>query len=116
MRIIFFKIRHFVRLLFRLFLSVPFITVSIFGNFIVFVFATIIYFLERDINPNITSYLDAVWWSFATTSTIGYGDVVPVSAAGKVFGILLMLIGVGIFGIYTALFARAIIDDEVYME
>ena len=63
-----------------------------------------------------TTYLDALWWSFATTSTVGYGDIVPVTTWGKILGILLMLIGVALFGIYTALFARAIIDDDVYME
>ena len=111
-----FKILHFIKLICRLLISVPFITLSIFGNIVVFTFATGIYFLEHNVNPKMTTYLDALWWSFATTSTVGYGDIVPVTTWGKVLGIMLMLIGVALFGIYTALFARAIIDDEVYME
>jgi len=111
-----FKIVHFIKLISKLVFSVPFLTLSFFGNIVVFSFASVIYFLEVDVNPKINSFIDALWWSFSTTSTVGYGDVVPITFAGKVIGILLMLIGVAIFGIYTALFARAIIDDTVYME
>jgi voltage-gated potassium channel len=79
-------------------------------------FAGLIYFIEADINPSINSFLDALWWSYATTTTIGYGDIVPITPLGKIIGIFLMLIGVAIFSIYTALFARAILDDDVYMQ
>lgn len=113
---IIYKTVHFCKLITSLIFSVPFLTLSFFGNSVVFSFAGVMYYLEKDVNPRITEYIDALWWSFATTSTVGYGDVVPVTFAGKILGIVLMLIGVAIFGIYTALFARAIIDDEVYME
>ncbi len=113
---IFFKIIHFIKIIWRLITSVPFLTLSFFGNTIVFLFATIIWFLEKDVNPKIANYMDALWWSFSTTSTVGYGDIVPVTIIGKLFGIALMLIGVAIFAIYTALFARTIIDDENYMD
>ncbi len=113
---LFFKIIHFIKIIWRLITSVPFLTLSFLGNTIVFLFATIIWFLEKDVNPKITNYMDAIWWSFSTTSTVGYGDIVPVTITGKIFGIALMLIGVAIFAIYTALFARTIIDDENYMD
>ena len=92
------------------------ITISMIGNTIVCLFAGILYYLEADVNPQITSMLDALWWSFSTASTFGYGDIVPVNVLGKSLGILLMLIGVAIFSVYTALFSRAIVDDEVYMD
>ena len=113
---IIFKMFHFSKLIWKLIFSVPFVTLSLFGNTIVFSFAAVIYSLEKDVNPGMSNYIDALWWSFSTTSTVGYGDVVPITFWGKIMGILLMLIGVAIFGIYTALFARVIIDDEVYME
>lgn len=113
---LYYKIIHFIRIIWRLITSVPFMTLSFFGNLIVFVFATIIYYIEKDVNPQMTTYIDAVWWSFTTTSTVGYGDIVPVTVWGKLVGVMLMLIGVAIFAIYTALFARTIIDDEHYME
>lgn len=111
-----YKIIHFLKIIWNLISSVPFLTLSFFGNLIVFLFAGIMYFIEKDINPKMESFIDALWWSFSTTSTVGYGDIVPITDAGKIVGMLLMLIGVAIFAIYTALFARAIIDDKHYME
>lgn len=116
MKIFILKSLHFVRIIKKLLLSAPFLTISFIGNGIVFIFATIMYFIERGHNPKIESFLDAVWWSFSTTTTIGYGDIVPVTSFGKIVGIGLMLIGVAIFAVYTALFARAILDDDNYME
>ena len=113
---LFLKIVHFTRIIWRLVTSVPFMTLSLFGNSVVFLFAGIIYFLERNVNEKMATFIDALWWSFSTTSTVGYGDVVPITVMGKLIGILLMLIGVAIFAIYTALFARAILDDKHYME
>lgn len=115
-RKIIFKVRHFLRLMYHLIISVPFLTISFVGNTTVLVFASIIYFLERNVNPQINTFIDALWWSFATTTTVGYGDITPSTIPGKIVGICLMLIGVAIFSVYTALFSRAIIDDDVYME
>ncbi|MAX65880.1 MAG: potassium channel family protein [Bacteriovoracaceae bacterium] len=113
---IFYKIIHFCKILWRLITGVPFLTLSVFGNSVVFLFASLLYVLEKDVNPKMSSFIDALWWSFSTTSTVGYGDIVPMTIPGKIIGIFLMLIGVAIFAIYTALFARAIIDDQHYME
>ena len=107
---------HFSKLIGRLILSAPFLTLSFYCNLIVSIFAFIIYFLEKDINPKINHIIDAFWWSFATTTTVGYGDITPITIPGKLIGICLMIIGVAIFGVYTALFARAILDDEIYMQ
>lgn len=115
MKTFLFKSKHFCKLIGRLLVSAPFITLSFFGNFVVFLFALLIFHVEKGQNPRMESFLDALWWSFSTTSTVGYGDITPVTSEGKIIGIFLMLIGVAIFGIYTALFARAIIDDDVYM-
>lgn len=116
MKIFFLKSIHFSKLMFRLVTSAAFLTLSFYGNFIVFLFSSIFYWVEKDVNNSINHYIDSLWWAFATTTTVGYGDVVPVTFVGKIIGIVLMLIGVGFFGIYTALFARAILDDDVYMQ
>lgn len=115
MRTFFFKSKHFCRLILKLVISVPFLTISFFGNLVVFIFAGLVYYFEVGTNPKIVTFIDALWWSFATTTTVGYGDITPVTFEGKIIGMISMLIGVAIFGLYTALFARAIIDDDVYM-
>lgn len=116
MKIFALKSIHFVKLIANLVIGVPFLTLSILGTLIVSVSAGIMFWIEHDVNPKMATYLDALWWSYSTTTTVGYGDVVPVTAMGKVVGIGLMLIGVAIFSVYTALFARAILDDDVYMQ
>jgi len=68
--------------------------------------ATVMYFLERDAQPDkFGSVVQAMWWSFTTLGTIGYGDVVPVTVAGKIATCVMMIIGVGTFAIPFALIA-----------
>lgn len=58
----------------------------------------------------IKNFGDAVWWSFVTVSTVGYGDEVPVTATGRLVGIGLMLGGVALLGVVTATFASWLVD------
>lgn len=51
---------------------------------------------------NITTFSDALWWAMSTVSTVGYGDHYPVTAAGRAIGVMLMIAGVGIFGVTPA--------------
>lgn len=60
------------------------------------------YTFERSSNPNVHGYFDALWWSFITVTTVGYGDIAPVTVAGRVIAIVLILGGMGLFSIITA--------------
>lgn len=55
---------------------------------------------------NITQYSDAVWWAVVTIATVGYGDYYPVTAAGRIIAIFMMISGVGIFALMVATFAK----------
>ncbi len=75
--------------------------------------STIMYFLERNTQPDVFSSVPAsAWWAVATLTTVGFGDVVPVTAVGKIFGGLMMLFGLGMFalpiGIVATGFTREI--------
>ncbi len=53
---------------------------------------------------------DALWWSLVTLSTVGYGDILPVTAAGKAVASVLIIFGIGVFG-YVAGFMATLLDD-----
>jgi len=53
-------------------------------------------------DSQINSMLDAVWWSVATVTTVGYGDVVPVTDIGKIVAIFFMFFGIGTLAIFLS--------------
>ncbi|MCC6370119.1 MAG: potassium channel family protein [Bacteroidia bacterium] len=53
-------------------------------------------------NSNIKTAEDAIWWAYVTITTVGYGDKYPVTTEGRVIAALLMTVGVGLFGTFTA--------------
>lgn len=64
--------------------------------------------LEAELpDSTIRTAADALWWSFVTVTTVGYGDTYPVSNSGRALAALLMAAGVGLFGTLTAYFANA---------
>jgi voltage-gated potassium channel len=103
---------RFSQLVLRIIKSKTFFHLTILGNSLIFSTSALFYYLERNINPSITTYLDCLWWGFATATTVGYGDVTPKTNMGKILGICLMLVGTAIFAMYTALFAQTIIEEE----
>ena len=68
--------------------------------------STGIYFLERHAQPQaFNSIPAAAWWALATLTTVGYGDVVPITPFGKLLGGVVMLLGVGMFALPVAIIA-----------
>ena len=57
---------------------------------------------ETDPNSNIKTAEDAIWWSYVTITTVGYGDKFPVTTEGRILAAMLMTVGVGLFGTFTA--------------
>jgi voltage-gated potassium channel len=57
-------------------------------------------------DTNITSGGNALWWTFVTVTTVGYGDYYPVTGWGRIVGVITMTIGVGLFGTFTAFVAN----------
>ncbi len=53
-------------------------------------------------DSQINSMLDAVWWTVATVTTVGYGDIVPVTDAGKIVAIFFMFFGIGTLAIFLS--------------
>lgn len=61
--------------------------------------------VERDAGANIKCAEDAIWWSIATITTVGYGDKYPVTTEGRAIGTVLMVCGVGMFAGLSGLVA-----------
>ncbi|MDF1747893.1 MAG: cyclic nucleotide-gated ion channel [Alphaproteobacteria bacterium] len=74
--------------------------------------ATAIFLAEGTAQPDkFGSIPEAMWWAMATLTTVGYGDIVPVTAIGKLIGGLVMLSGIGLFALWTGLFASSFVDE-----
>ena len=68
---------------------------------------------ERDApTATIKTASDALWWCMETITTIGYGDEVPVTNAGRIVGVWLMIVGVGLFGTFTAFVANEFLSPQ----
>lgn len=91
--------------------SPVFIMLTVFGNSLICLFSFVFYLIESPSNPKIKSFIDALWWGFSTATTTGYGDITPTTTPGKVLGIFLMLTGMALFGMFTALFAETILTS-----
>jgi len=61
-------------------------------------------------DSKITTFGDAVWWSITTVTTVGYGDLSPVSGTGRAIAVLLMIGGISLVGVVTASLASWIIQ------
>lgn len=65
-----------------------------------------IYYFERDSQPvAFGSIPAAMWWAFATLTTVGYGDVTPITVGGKVFGAIITVVGLGMVALPTGILA-----------
>jgi len=68
-----------------------------------------IYYFEHEAQPEaFASVFHCLWWAIATLSAVGYGDVIPVTAGGKVFTFFILIIGLGIVAVPSGLFASAL--------
>ena len=106
-RLFVFGTRAFVRS--RRLVNVDFLLVYAIG--MVIIAATIVTAAEAD-KDTIDSFPDALWWSMVTVTTVGYGDMTPVSPTGRAIAVFLMIGGIGLFGGLTANLASAIVKTE----
>ncbi len=60
---------------------------------------------------NIT-FGNALWWSLVTMTTVGYGDISPVTTGGKIIGTVIMFLGIGLLGVFTATIASLFIENK----
>lgn len=71
------------------------------------------YIFEAGSNEQFSSAWDAIWWTVVTVTTVGYGDKSPITVGGKIFGILMMVMGVASMGIVTGRIASFLVDKQI---
>ena len=87
---------------------------------VVLYFASVgIYYFENKAQPEVfSSVFDSMWWAVATLTTVGYGDVYPVTVGGKIFTFVILMVGLSIVavpaGLLSAAFTRY--EDEDWKE
>ncbi len=94
------------------------IILSMFVVLLLIIMASVLMFnVENAAQPDkFSNALEAMWWAVATLTTVGYGDVYPITAAGKVLGTIIAFLGIGMVavptGIITAGFSEVIQNDK----
>ena len=70
------------------------------------------YSLEHEAQPEVfTNAFSGIWWAASTLLTVGYGDIYPITALGKLFGIFITFLGVGMVAIPTGIISAGFVDQ-----
>ena len=74
--------------------------------------SSIMFVFENEVQPEkFSSIPTAMWWGMATLTTVGYGDVAPITPMGQLFGIITMIIGIGMFALPTGIIATGFANE-----
>lgn len=106
--------RIFIRQLYRLLHNPVFFVITLLGNAILLVASAVFYLLEIGRNPHVHNFFDAFWWGCITMTSVGYGDVIPHTPAGRVVALVLIFTGGVMFLSFIALLASALMTVEVH--
>ncbi len=87
--------------------------VSVMLMFVIFIFASVgIYIFEHQVQPRaFGSIPQAMWWAIVTLTTVGYGDVTPVTVQGKIFATLITVVGVGLVSLPAGIIASGFTEQ-----
>lgn len=89
------------------------LSVALFAILILLVVSSsLMYQAEHDAQPGaFQSIPDAMWWGIVTLTTVGYGDVYPITPLGKFIGSVVVILGIGLFALPTGILASGFVED-----
>jgi voltage-gated potassium channel len=85
---------------------------AVVASIVVVALATAVWLLERDTNPSLSAFGDALWWAIVTTTTVGYGDITPQTGLARLVATGLMLLGIGLIAVLASSFSAALISTD----
>lgn len=87
--------------------------ISLFVVFILLLLSSsMIYFTENQVQPEkFPNIIQSLWWSIVTLTTVGYGDVVPITSIGKILGGFISLLGIGLVALPTGILSSGFIEE-----
>lgn len=74
--------------------------------------AAVVWILERNTNPALSEFPNALWWAVVTATTVGYGDITPQTGLARVCATILMLMGIGLIGMVASSLSNALLSVD----
>lgn len=93
-----------------------FLFLAFMGNGVLILATLSVYSFEKGVNPKMLTYFDSLWWGVSTITTIGYGDIVPVTLEGRLIGVGLMYLGSVLFVLFSGALVKYLLHREVGLE
>lgn len=89
--------------------------IAVAANLVILTVASsLMYFVEHEVQPTEFSSIPAtMWWGVITLTTVGYGDVVPVTPEGKILGAVVAVLGIGLFALPASILATGFIQEAI---
>lgn len=82
---------------------------GIISNILLYLSAVGIYYFENPVQPEVfKSVFHSLWWAICTLSAVGYGDIIPITAGGRMFTFVVLIIGLGVVAVPSGIFASAL--------
>ena len=98
------------RRLFTIWREPLFLVITVWGHFCILTGSVIFYQAEHGVNDKVQSFLDAIYWAMQTVTTVGYGDLAPITVTGKVVSIFMMAFGSLFLWTYASLLVSVILS------
>ncbi len=87
--------------------------IAVFAIFIILTLSSsLLYYVENEAQPGAFSSIpSAMWWGVATLTTVGYGDIYPITSLGKIFGSIISLLGIGLFALPAGILSAGFVEE-----